>query len=176
VSWESHIILGSRSEVNAFSVAGARACLVLFVLVALVPQAIGAAAVPVPEWATAVLPTGAEIKLEIAADAVSRARGYMFRERVGPDEGMLFLFPSTSRHSIWMKNCKVALDIVWLDRELNVVEIAADQPPCPEDGPCPSIVPLRVARYVLELAAGGAKRGGLEVGKPVLILSEPALP
>jgi hypothetical protein len=47
---------------------------------------------PAPQWAVAVFPSGTEFDLEIAADPMTRARGYMERERVGPREGMLFIF------------------------------------------------------------------------------------
>jgi uncharacterized membrane protein (UPF0127 family) len=123
------------------------------------------------DWAVAVLPGGAEFTLEVAADDVSRARGYMFREKVGPHEGMLFLFDETDRHSFWMKNCKVSLDILWLDEAHRIVHIAASLPPCPVQGDCPSTAPLLPARYVLEFAAGTAKEQGLKIGDQVVILS-----
>ena len=127
------------------------------------------------DWAVAILPSGAEFRLEIAADPVARARGYMFREEVADDEGMLFVFPESAHQSFWMKNCKVSLDIIWLDAGMRVVGIAADQPPCPDDGPCPSIESLRAARYALELRAGMAARHGLAAGDRIQVLSEPAL-
>jgi uncharacterized membrane protein (UPF0127 family) len=123
----------------------------------------------------AVFPSGAEFSLEVVADPASRRLGYMFREHVGPREGMLFVFEQADRHSIWMKNCKVPLDIIWLDPDFRVVEIARDQPPCPEHGECPSLVPMRTARYVLEVAAGGAAEQDLELGERIRILTEPSV-
>ncbi len=126
-------------------------------------------------WAVAVFPDGAEIKLEIAADPASRARGYMFRERVAPDEGMIFVFEESRRQSFWMKNCKVPLDIIFLDERFRVVEIARDVPPCPEQGDCPSVVSMRPARLVLEVAGGVAAAHGLVPGNRVEILAESPL-
>ncbi len=40
-----------------------------------------------PRSAVAVLPSGAEFTLEIAADPEARARGYMGRKRVGAERG-----------------------------------------------------------------------------------------
>jgi uncharacterized membrane protein (UPF0127 family) len=100
----------------------------------------------------------------------------MFRERVGTREGMLFLFEQEGRHGFWMKNCKVALDIIWLDTNLQVVHVAPDQQPCPDDGACPEIPPLRPGRYVLEVAAGTAREQGLELGQRIVVLAEPPLP
>jgi uncharacterized membrane protein (UPF0127 family) len=146
----------------------------LALVAALVPLTAVAATDPV-KWAVAVFPSGAEFSLEVVADPASRRLGYMFREHVGPRDGMLFVFEAPDRHSIWMKNCKVPLDIIWLDPDFRVVEIAPDQPPCPEQGDCPSIMPMRTASYVLELAAGGVAEQGLELGDRIQILAEPSL-
>ena len=130
----------------------------------------------IPETATAIFPSGAEFILEIAASDEDRSRGYMFREKIGAREGMLFLFNEPKLHGFWMKNCKVALDIIWLDAQLRVAHIAADRQPCPADGECPNAVPLKPGKYVLEVAGGTAATHGLNVGDRLVILSEPALP
>jgi uncharacterized membrane protein (UPF0127 family) len=128
------------------------------------------------QWAVAVLPSGQEIDLDLALDPASQARGLAGRERVAPDEGMLFVFPASEPRSFWMKDCLVPLDIVWLDEQLRVVGVAADQPPCPAAGPCPGIPTLHPVRYVLELAGGMAARYGVEPGARITIVSEPPLP
>lgn len=129
----------------------------------------------VPSWAVAVLPSGHEFTLEIAADEASRERGYMAREQVGSREGMLFIFPEDGRHAFWMKDCKVSLDMIWLDARLHVVWIAPRQSPCPADGPCPSVAPPEPARYVLEFAGGTASTEQLKAGDAVVVLSDPAI-
>lgn len=145
------------------------------VISTIVLAALPAAALQPPEWAVAVFPSGAEFSLEIAATDDERQLGYMFREEVPAYEGMLFLFGATERHGIWMKNCRVALDIVWLDEDFRVVEIAAEAQPCPADGPCPSMRPMRASRYVLEIAGGRAAEEKLVRGDLVIIHSEPPL-
>jgi len=127
-------------------------------------------------WATAIFPSGAQFSLELADTPQKRARGYMFRERVAPDEDMLFLFDEDDHHSFWMKNCVVSLDLIWLDAGFRVVEVQADVPPCPAEGDCPSRVPLRAARYVLEVAAGRAAEESLRPGDIVVVDAEPPLP
>jgi uncharacterized membrane protein (UPF0127 family) len=123
----------------------------------------------------AIFPSGAEFRLEIAADRESQRRGYMFRERIPPDEGMLFVYGQSGRRSFWMKNCRVALDIIWLDEGSHVIEIGHSLPPCTAD-PCPSYEPQRMARNVLEVAAGTAVRERLAVGDVVQIVPEPSVP
>ena len=124
----------------------------------------------------AIFPSGAEFRLEIAADPESQRRGYMFRERVPPDEGMLFVYRESGQRSFWMKNCRVALDIIWLDESSRVVEIGHSLPPCTEPGRCPNYMPQRFARNVLEVAAGTARREGLQIGDVVQVVPEPSVP
>ncbi len=146
-----------------------------FAILSVLLSALPAVASDVPEWAVAVFPSGAEFALEIAATDRERQLGYMFREEVPAHEGMLFLFGATERHGIWMKNCRVALDIIWLDEDFRVVEIAAGAQPCPADGPCPSMKPMRESRFVLEIAGGRAAEEKLALGDLVIIHSEPPL-
>jgi uncharacterized membrane protein (UPF0127 family) len=144
------------------------AAVLLFLLQAMMP-------VDGPRSAVAVFPSGEEFMLELATTDEERRDGYMYREEVGPYEGMLFLFESDDLHGIWMKNCRVALDIIWLDRDLRVVHIAKNRLPCPAEGPCPSARPFRPARYVLELAAGRVEETGIKVGDIVIVLSDPPI-
>ena len=128
-----------------------------------------------PDWAVAVFPSGAEFSLEIAATDRERQLGYMFRENVPAQEGMLFLFAATELHGIWMKNCRVALDIIWLDEDFRVVSIVAQAQPCAADGRCPSMQPLQPSRFVLEIAAGRAAEENLAPGDLLILHSEPPL-
>lgn len=128
-----------------------------------------------PKWAVAVLPSGHEFSLEVAADDESRIRGYMYRDRVGPREGMIFVFDQVGRHGIWMKNCRVSLDVVWLDERLRVLHVEERLAPCPEKGACPTHMPPQPSRYVLEFAAGTVREEKLAIGQSVIVLSDPAL-
>jgi hypothetical protein len=102
------------------------------------------------------VPDGRAVTTELAVTEEERARGLMFREKILPDQGMLFVFEEEGSYAFWMKNTLIPLDMLWLDRDRRIVHIARDVPPCKED-PCPSYGPDRPALYVLELAAGGAK-------------------
>jgi hypothetical protein len=108
-------------------------------------------------------PDGSSIAAELAVTGEERARGLMFREKVQPDQGMLFVFDDEGVYPFWMKNTLVPLDILWLGRDRRIVHIAADVPPCKAD-PCPSYDPEVPASFVLELRAGGAKARGLKLG------------
>jgi uncharacterized protein len=116
----------------------------------------------------AIAPDGHEFKLEIASTPEQQARGYMFRKRVGRDEGMLFVFPRSDFHSFWMKNCLVSLDILWLSEDLTIVHLEREVPACRKD-PCPSYPSMSKARYVLEIASGRAEKHGMKVGGKISI-------
>ena len=126
-------------------------------------------------WAVAVFPSGTEFALEIAETVEEKRLGYMFRETVGPTDGMLFLYDEPAHHSFWMKNCRVALDLIFLDGSFRVVDISADQPPCPAEGDCPSILPARASQFVLEVAAGTAAREQLALGDQLVVLADPPI-
>lgn len=103
------------------------------------------------------LPDGYSVRIEVAADDDTRAQGLMFRDRVPPGTGMLFLFAQSGEYPFWMKNTIVPLDMIWIDDQRRVVHVEANVPPCKAD-PCPSYPPHARANYVLELGAGEAAR------------------
>ncbi len=107
--------------------------------------------------------SGRSVTAELAVTEEERAKGLMFREKLLPDQGMLFVFEREGLHSFWMKNTLIPLDMLWLDSGKRVIHIAADVPPCPAE-PCPSYGPEIPARYVLELKAGQAAAQGIKVG------------
>ena len=117
---------------------------------------------------TVILPDGTPIHAEVKADRQSQATGMMYRDSLAADRGMLFVYRGPVREAYWMHNCKIALDIIWLDQDGKVVEIAANAPPC--NGPersCPTYGGHELANYVLELGGGQAKAHQIETGKVV---------
>lgn len=108
-------------------------------------------------------PDGGSIVAELAVTNEERARGLMFRERIGSDQGMLFVFEEEGLYPFWMKNTLIPLDILWLGRDRRIVHIAADVPPCTAE-PCPNYGPEIPASFVLELKAGEARARGLKPG------------
>ncbi len=101
--------------------------------------------------------------VEIAKTPQEQARGLMFRESLADGKGMLFVFESEIRHSFWMKNTLISLDIIWIDSDGKIVYISQNTPPCVAD-PCPSYAPDAPAKYVLEVAAGQIQKTGAQAG------------
>lgn len=117
-----------------------------------------------------VLPDGTAVHVELATDGDTRAQGLMFRDRLRPNTGMLFIFRVAGEHSFWMKNTLIPLDIIFLDAEGRVTHVSHDTPPCKSD-PCPSYPANPVpALYVLELAGGVARQHGISQGAVLKIL------
>ena len=101
-----------------------------------------------------------ELTVEIADTPERRARGYMERTGIGPDEGMLFVYDSPREILMWMANTPTALDMVFLDANGTVVSIASDTTPFSRA----VISSGAPARFVLEVVAGSASRWGLAEG------------
>jgi len=129
----------------------------------LVLLAATAASAPAADVIPLTLPSGKKLQVEVMIKPEDRAMGLMFRPSLALDRGMLFVFDGPDFHTIWMKNCKFPIDIVWLDEEHKVVHVEESAPPCKAD-PCPVYPPLRRASYVVELNAGQARREKAAVG------------
>jgi len=99
------------------------------------------------------------IRAEVASDHATRARGLMFRERLGPNEGMLFVFQRKDRQCFWMRNTLIALSIAFVDDDGAIVNVE-DMSPRTEDSHCSA----RPVRYALEMEQGWFARRGLKPG------------
>jgi uncharacterized membrane protein (UPF0127 family) len=102
------------------------------------------------------------VLIEIADTDSTRTRGLMFRDHLDQDKGMLFIFPSEDIYPFWMKNTLIDLDMIWLDKDLNVVEVKSFVPACKQFD-CPSYIPKANAKFVLELNAGYADFHNIKV-------------
>lgn len=114
------------------------------------------------------------VRLEVAADPATRARGLMEREQVPPGTGMVFLYPADVAESFWMKNTLVPLSIAFVAADGRVVSVA-EMTPCKAD-PCPSYAPGGPYRYAIELAAGSFGDAGVGPGAKVVPVDPAALP
>ena len=107
---------------------------------------------------------GTRYQVELATDDASRARGLMFRDQMAEDHGMLFIHDRQELQAYWMKNTRIALDILYFDDQRKLVSQQRDVPPCSAGDRCPPYPSSGPARYVLELNAGQAQKLGLQDG------------
>ena len=136
------------------------------------PQSIAA-----PAAAARVAPSGLELvplqirgssgthdfTVEVARTEEQQSRGLMFRDRLGPNEGMIFPFPAPRAASFWMKNTRIPLDIIFVRTDGSIARIAANTTPY-------SLDPVAVGEpvgAVLELAGGRAAQLGIREGDTV---------
>jgi len=107
---------------------------------------------------------GHKIVASVARTNAQREKGLMNQQKLGKNEGMLFVFPRVEYHSMWMKNTPIPLDVAFINQNGSIINIAnmaamsltthtAQQP----------------AKYTLEMNAGwfhhhGAKAGDIVQG------------
>ncbi len=106
---------------------------------------------------------GQRFMVELAETQEKQALGLMFRDSLPADHGMLFIFPGESRRSFWMKNTRIALDILYFNSDLELVSMAEDARPCRTRN-CPGYPSEGPAKYVLELNSGKAAELAVKAG------------
>ncbi|MDD2868603.1 DUF192 domain-containing protein [Neomegalonema sp.] len=113
----------------------------------------------------------AAFAVEIAADAESQRQGLMWREALGPEAGMLFIFSPPRPSQFWMKNTIIPLDMIFIDPRGRIQHIEREAVP----GDLAPRGPARaVSGAVLEIAGGRAAEVGLELGDLAVCLVEEA--
>jgi uncharacterized membrane protein (UPF0127 family) len=114
------------------------------------------------------LPDGTTVRAEVLTRPQDMARGMMFRDSLAPGRGMLFIHEKPEKYGYWMYQTKVALDIIWMDRQGRIVEISENTPPCPgKASTCPTYGGTVASSIVLELPAGYGSKHGVRVGETI---------
>jgi uncharacterized membrane protein (UPF0127 family) len=111
-----------------------------------------------------------EFTVEVAQTVEQQAQGLMFRETLGPNEGMIFPFPTPRPASFWMKNTLIPLDIIFIRADGTIGRIAVNTVPR-------SLEPVAFAEpvaAVLELAGGRSVQLGIKAGDRVTWQASPA--
>ena len=101
-------------------------------------------------------------QVEVVVSPAAIVQGLSGRPSLQEGAGMLFVFPSVSRQSMWMIEMKFPLDIVWLDENLTVVHVTYGCAPCPNATNCPSFSSVRRVKYAIEMTAGAAETYGFK--------------
>lgn len=102
------------------------------------------------------------IEVEIAKTLKQRAEGLMFRHTLGQHQGMLFVFPSSMKYCMWMRNTFIPISAAFLDESGHILNIE-DMEPKTETAHCAK----KSARYVLEMNKGWFDQQGIVVGRQV---------
>jgi uncharacterized membrane protein (UPF0127 family) len=106
-----------------------------------------------------------QVKVEVVTRPADQAQGLMYRRSLEKDSGMLFIFRQEEPQSFWMKNTLIPLDMIFISRDLVIVDITTMQP-CTTD-PCPAYTSRQPAQYVLEINAGYSRSHHIALGDKV---------
>jgi hypothetical protein len=101
--------------------------------------------------------------VEIADTDALRSRGLMFRHKLPEDRGMLFDLGKPRPASMWMKNTRIPLDMLFIRKDGTIAYIAESAKPA-------SLEFVGISEpvlAVLELAGGVTRKRGIRAGDKV---------
>lgn len=102
------------------------------------------------------------LTVEIADTPGKRGKGLMYREKLGTDKGMLFIFETPHYYSFWMKNTKIPLSLAFIDLDFKITEIVDLEPL-----DTALTVPSQKISYVLEMNKGWFDKNKVKAGDGV---------
>lgn len=100
------------------------------------------------------------LTIEVADDDYSIQTGLMYRTSLETNQGMLFIFPDEQMRNFYMKNTKIPLDIIYINKDNRIVSIQKQAQPMDLTS-LPSEAP---ATYVLEINGGLSDTWGVQIG------------
>ena len=110
------------------------------------------------------------LQVEVAGSVAERQRGLMWRKHLPLHHGLIMLYPRPRKVAIWMKNTYIPLDILFLNKEMEIVSIAENAEPLSLQ----HIHSNGKVAAVLEINAGMVSSLGLRQGMKLQFIS--ALP
>ena len=102
------------------------------------------------------------LKVEIVSDEENIKKGLMFRNELGSDSGMLFVFPEPAQKSFWMKNTNIPLSIAYVNEDNKILNIE-DMTPHDTNGTSSQ----GKAKCAIETNKGWFKSNGIKPGDHV---------
>ena len=111
------------------------------------------------------------LKVELAITEPQRMQGLMYREKLGPNDGMLFVFDAPEYQSMWMKNTLVPLSVAFIAPDGTILNVEDMEPQT--ENPHISAGP---ALYALEMNKGWFASHSLKPGDKATGLPRPPLP
>jgi uncharacterized protein len=102
------------------------------------------------------------ISAEVADNMRTRSDGLMMRNKMAPNQGMLFVFESAQTHCFWMRNTLLPLSIAFIDDSGVIVNIT-DMKPQSDDSHCSK----KPVRYALEMNQGWFAAKGIKADSTI---------
>ncbi|MFH1325516.1 MAG: DUF192 domain-containing protein [archaeon] len=94
-------------------------------------------------------------------------KGLSKREFLPEDSGMLFIFEKEIIPKFWMKDMNFPLDIIWINKEMEILGIEENLQPCRESF-CQTYSPKKEIKYVLEINAGISETAEFKEGHKII--------
>ncbi|MGI9341330.1 MAG: DUF192 domain-containing protein [Gammaproteobacteria bacterium] len=107
------------------------------------------------------------LELWLAETSAQHRQGLMHIEQLDEAEGMLFIYDRDATVSMWMKNTRLPLDMLFIRGDGEIVRIARRTEPMSTR----SISSGAVVRFVLELDGGATERWQIEPGNRLLTIN-----
>jgi uncharacterized membrane protein (UPF0127 family) len=104
------------------------------------------------------------ITIELADTLSERSKGLMYRTELPAMTGMLFDFGKTGPVTMWMKNTRISLDMLFTDEAGKIIFIKRNAAPASEE----NISSPEPTRTVLEVAGGFADLHGVRIGDKLI--------
>jgi len=126
---------------------------------------------PISSYKSKISLGGQEINVKVARTQSARSKGLSGKTNLEENSGMLFVFDEDALHPMWMRDMNFPLDILWINKEGEIVHIEKNLLPCARGtNMCPIHQSPVPARYVLELNAGWTNKYQIQIGDKVLYL------
>lgn len=113
---------------------------------------------------------GNKISLEVADNDYLREKGLMYRNSIGENQGMIFIFDRQDYVNFWMKNVKFPLDILFISGD-KIAKIYNMADVCRKD-PCPFYPSKSKVSYTIELKGGFCRKNKIKTGQKVFLSRE----
>jgi len=99
---------------------------------------------------------------EVADTFDKRSRGLMYRDKLGDDKGMIFVYSNSSYLKFWMKNTKIPLSIAFIDDSGYITGLREMQPNSLE-----IIASSQKVKYAVEANQGWFEKNYIKSGANV---------
>jgi len=110
------------------------------------------------------------LNCEIAKSFKSKMKGLMHREYLAEDSGMIFTFLIPWHRFFWMKNVKIPLDIIFVNRKNKIIHI--QEAPVESGLFNKSYWSHGMCKYVIETNIGFCKKNNIISGSKIDIKKE----
>lgn len=115
---------------------------------------------------TLALPNGPTLSVEVAKTVEDRQKGLSFREKLARNAAMLFVYEQPQVVNMWMKDCSIPLDMIFMNKVGEIVYIQEKTVPYS----LTHITSPDNVKYVLEVNSGIVNEYKIKVSQKINIV------